>query len=110
MLRSLSGDQVGKLVNLGRVMIEAPDALGLRNAVGPLLLDLFRADQFASFVFDAGATADGAPVIVNMDAANIQGLPVGFELDGPSSSDWRLLEIGLSVEKALGPIGEPSRK
>ena len=30
-----------------------------------------------------------------------QGLPVGLEIDGPASSDRRLLAIGLTVEQVL---------
>ncbi|MEM7258324.1 MAG: amidase family protein, partial [Pseudomonadota bacterium] len=36
------------------------------------------------------------------------GLPVGIELDGPAGSDRRLLELGLAIEKLLGPIPPPS--
>ena len=36
------------------------------------------------------------------------GLPVGLEFDAPSGSDRRLLALGLSFEKALGPIEPPA--
>lgn len=36
------------------------------------------------------------------------GLPVGLELDAPSGSDRRLLALGLSLEKTLGPIDPPA--
>lgn len=35
------------------------------------------------------------------------GLPVGLEFDAPSGSDRRLLSLGLSLEKTLGPIPPP---
>jgi len=36
-----------------------------------------------------------------------RGLPVGLEFDAPSGSDRRLLTLGLSLERALGPIRAP---
>jgi mandelamide amidase len=36
------------------------------------------------------------------------GLPVGLEFDGPPGDDRRLLALGLSLERALGPIGAPA--
>jgi indoleacetamide hydrolase len=36
------------------------------------------------------------------------GLPVALEFDAPSGSDRRLLALGLSLEKALGPIQPPA--
>jgi indoleacetamide hydrolase len=35
------------------------------------------------------------------------GLPVGLEFDTFSGADRKLLGIGLSLEKALGPIPAP---
>ena len=35
------------------------------------------------------------------------GLPVGLEFDGPPDHDRRLLSLGLSLERALGPIRAP---
>lgn len=35
------------------------------------------------------------------------GLPIALEFDGPSRSDRRLLALGLSLERALGPIDPP---
>lgn len=49
--------------------------------------------ELASLVIPAGLTATG--------------LPVGLEFDAPRGSDHRLLALGLSLEKALGPIAPP---
>lgn len=35
------------------------------------------------------------------------GLPVGLELDGPPGSDRRLLELGMAIERTLGPTPAP---
>jgi mandelamide amidase len=37
------------------------------------------------------------------------GLPVAIEFDAPASSDRALLALGLSLERALGPIPAPGR-
>ena len=50
-----------------------------------------------------GSTA-GLPGLVLPAGLTTSHLPVGIELDGPSGSDRTLLSIGLSVERALGPI------
>jgi mandelamide amidase len=50
-----------------------------------------------------GSTA-GLPGLVLPAGLTTSRLPVGIELDGPSGSDRALLSIGLSVERALGPI------
>jgi len=36
------------------------------------------------------------------------GLPVGIELDGPSGSDRRLIELGLAIESLFGRLPAPS--
>jgi Asp-tRNA(Asn)/Glu-tRNA(Gln) amidotransferase A subunit family amidase len=36
-----------------------------------------------------------------------RGLPVAMEFDAPSGTDRRLLALGLSLERVLGPIAPP---
>jgi len=43
----------------------------LRERLGRALLDLLRADQFASFVWDAASRSFGGRVAINMEAANL---------------------------------------
>ena len=47
----------------------------------------------ASLVLPAGETSDG--------------LPIGLEFDALPGDDQRLLEVGLSLEQALGSIAAP---
>jgi Asp-tRNA(Asn)/Glu-tRNA(Gln) amidotransferase A subunit family amidase len=49
--------------------------------------------SLASLVLPAGLTSSG--------------LPVGLEFDAPSGADRRLLALGVSLERALGPIAAP---
>lgn len=53
----------------------AQDAAGnerdIRESLGRALLDLLRADQFASFVWDAGSRSFGGRVAINMEPANL---------------------------------------
>jgi len=36
------------------------------------------------------------------------GLPIGIELDGPSGSDRRLIELGMAIEDLIGKLPAPS--
>ncbi len=50
----------------------------------------------------------GLPGLVLPAGMTSSGLPVGVEFDGPPGNDRQLLALGLSLEKALGPIPAPS--
>ena len=53
-----------------------------------------------------GSTA-GLPGLVLPAGLSSQGLPVAVEFDAPAASDRDLLALGLSLERALGPIAAP---
>jgi Asp-tRNA(Asn)/Glu-tRNA(Gln) amidotransferase A subunit family amidase len=53
-----------------------------------------------------GSTA-GLPGLVLPAGLSSQGLPVAVEFDAPGASDRALLALGLSLERALGPIAPP---
>jgi indoleacetamide hydrolase len=53
-----------------------------------------------------GSTA-GLPGLVLPAGLNSSGLPVAVEFDAPPASDRALLALGLSLERALGPIAPP---
>jgi len=53
-----------------------------------------------------GSTA-GLPGLVLPAGLTTQGLPVALEFDGPAGSDRALLALGLSLERAFGPLSAP---
>jgi mandelamide amidase len=55
---------------------------------------------------DPGSNA-GVPGLSLPMALTKAGLPVGIEIDGPSSSDRKLLAIGLTLERILGRLPPP---
>jgi mandelamide amidase len=55
---------------------------------------------------DPGSNA-GIPGLSIPAALTKSGLPVGLELDGPVGSDRRLIALGLSIERVLGPLPPP---
>lgn len=54
----------------------------------------------------APGSTSGIPGLV-IPAGLTRGLPVALEIDGPAGSDRALLALGLSVERALGPLPAP---
>jgi indoleacetamide hydrolase len=55
---------------------------------------------------DPGSNA-GIPGLSIPAGLGPSGLPVGIEIDGPSSSDEQLLALGMAIEKVLGPTPPP---
>ena len=49
----------------------------------------------------------GMPCLVLPAGMSSTGLPIGFEFDALPGQDRNLLALGLSLEKALGPIPAP---
>jgi mandelamide amidase len=58
---------------------------------------------------DPGSNAGIPGLTVPAGLGPSTGLPVGLSLDGPRSSDERLLAIGLAIEKVLGRTPPPRR-
>jgi mandelamide amidase len=58
---------------------------------------------------DPGSNAGIPGLTVPAGLGPSTGLPVGLSLDGPRSSDERLLAIGMAIEKVLGPTPPPRR-
>ncbi len=54
-----------------------------------------------------GSTA-GIPGLVIPAGLAANGLPVALEFDAPAGADRALLELGLSVERVLGPLAGPA--
>jgi Asp-tRNA(Asn)/Glu-tRNA(Gln) amidotransferase A subunit family amidase len=55
----------------------------------------------------APGSGAGIPGLVLPAGLTKAGLPVGVEFDGPSGSDRDLLALGVTLERALGPIAMP---
>lgn len=49
----------------------------------------------------------GLSCLVLPAGVTASGLPVGIEFDAPPEQDRRMLALGLSLERALGPIEAP---
>jgi indoleacetamide hydrolase len=63
-------------------------------------------DQAVARNIAPGSTA-GIPGLVLPAGLTDRGLPVALEFDGPAQGDRALLELGASLERALGPIPAP---
>jgi mandelamide amidase len=53
------------------------------------------------------ASCAGMPALVLPAGITHDGLPVGLEIDMARGEDRQLLALGLSLERALGPIPAP---
>ncbi len=71
------------LARLFGTLAEDMDARDLRRAVGHDLLDLLRADYFASFVWDPATGAFRDAVSLNMDPANLASYDAWFQYHDP---------------------------
>lgn len=68
-----------------------------------------RMDTATAYVkLTSPSSCAGLPGLVIPAGITADGLPVGFEIDGPVGSDDRLLGLGLSVEKLLGQLPPPT--
>jgi DNA-binding CsgD family transcriptional regulator len=67
----LMGSEQQALRGIFALLSEDQSEHEVRERTGWALLDLLRADQFASFVWDAGSGTFGGPVALNMDPANL---------------------------------------
>ncbi|MBB3176977.1 LuxR C-terminal-related transcriptional regulator [Variovorax sp. Sphag1AA] len=67
----LSGSEQHTLRSIFSLLAEDQSEREIRERTGWALLDLLRADQFASFVWDAASDTFGGRVALNMDPANL---------------------------------------
>jgi mandelamide amidase len=56
---------------------------------------------------DPGSVAGIPGLSIPAGLGPTSGMPVGVEIDGPVSSDRRVLSIGLAIEKVLGRTPAP---
>ncbi len=67
----LSPYQTKVLSRVMAVLAEPHDSDGIRNHLGPLMLDLLDAQHYASFVWDEATARFDRGVHINMDPANL---------------------------------------
>lgn len=79
----LSSSQQLALQKVMGVLAEATDARDMRLALGRALLDLLRADHFASFVWDDQTQQFGQGVWLNMSDDNLQRYAQWFQFRDP---------------------------
>jgi DNA-binding CsgD family transcriptional regulator len=68
----LTGSEQHALRGIFALLAEDQSEREVRERTGWALLDLLRADQFASFVWDAASGTFGGPVALNMDPGNLE--------------------------------------
>jgi len=68
-------------------------------------------ENFGLFIqnTDPGSNAGIPGIQIPIALGPVSKLPIGLELDGPSGSDRRLLEVGMALEKVFGRLPAPSR-
>jgi indoleacetamide hydrolase len=68
-------------------------------------------ENFGLFIqnTDPGSNAGIPGIQIPIALGAVSKLPIGLELDGPASSDRRLLALGMALEKVLGRLPAPPR-
>tara|TARA_R110002020_G_scaffold37830_21_gene114125 strand:+ start:3951 stop:4709 length:759 start_codon:yes stop_codon:yes gene_type:complete len=83
MLTTLGARDVRLVGKLMATLADSEDRDRMRIRAGEVLLDLMRADQFASFVWDPVAHTFGDRVFLNMDPANLDSYDAYFQFRDP---------------------------
>lgn len=79
----LSGREQRALASCFAMLAQDLNERDIRERIGRLLLDLFRADHFASYVWDAQANRFGHGVWLNMDPANLVRYEAWYQFHDP---------------------------
>lgn len=79
----LSGREQHALASCFALLAQDLNERDIRERIGRLLLDLFRADYFASYVWDAPAGRFGDGVWLNMDPANLARYEAWYQFRDP---------------------------
>lgn len=83
MLTTLDARDVRLVGELMTTLADCEDGERLRLRAGEILLDLFRADHFASYVWDPAAGVFDSRVFINMDPANLDTYAAYFQFRDP---------------------------
>lgn len=79
----LSGREQHALASCFALLAQDLNERDIRERIGRLLLDLFRADYFASYVWDAPAGRFGDAVSLHMDPANLARYEAWYQFRDP---------------------------
>ncbi|WP_299478613.1 LuxR C-terminal-related transcriptional regulator [uncultured Roseibium sp.] len=100
MLTTLSARETNLLLAIMQDMIAVQDADELRNRIGTPLLDLLKADFFASYVWSR-SDGDTSGVFLNMDASNLAAYEDHFQYCDPITPRLRLCGRATHVDQVM---------
>ncbi|MCR9120930.1 MAG: helix-turn-helix transcriptional regulator [Phyllobacteriaceae bacterium] len=98
---SFSERQIADLHAVIRTLQEPVPLAVMRQSLGYRLMELFRADYFASFVFDDAAVADDQAVTINMDTGNIAAYSAHFQFNDPITAPMRRAGRAMHVNDVM---------
>jgi len=97
----LSKSETRALRQVFALLAEGLDARELRAQIGPPLLDLLHADQFASFVWDAPARRFADGVWLHMDDANLARYDAWYQFRDPITLELQSRRHATLVSEVL---------
>lgn len=89
------------LARVFELLADGMDARAMREQVGRALLDLLHADQFASFVWDAGRKQFVDGVWLNMDDANLARYEAWFQYHDPITFELQRRRHATAVSEVM---------
>ena len=101
MLTTLSSRETGILVRIMQDLTRMGDSETLRLQLGERLLDLLRADYFASYVWSADAASDTGRVAINMNPANLEAYETYYQFRDPITQKLRRRRRATHVNEIL---------
>nr|HMQ73880.1 helix-turn-helix transcriptional regulator [Rubrivivax sp.] len=97
----LSTSESRALARVFELLADGMDARAMREQVGLALLDLLHADQFASFVWDAGGKQFVDGVWLNMDDANLARYAAWFQYHDPITFELQRRRHATAVSEVM---------
>lgn len=97
----LSTRESRALARIFELLAEGLASRELREQVGRALLDLLRADQFASYVWDAGQQQFADGVWLNMDDANLARYEAWFQYHDPITFELQRRRHATAVSEVM---------
>lgn len=101
MLTTLGARDVRLVGKLMATLADSEDRDRMRIRAGEVLLDLMRADQFASFVWDPVARTFGDRVLLNMDPANVDTYDAYYQFHDPITLEMKKRVRATHVNEVL---------